>query len=126
MKPEIVKADSLTEYLTPERCFIYENWGLVRGNDPAVSIARARVEPGVATKTHHLEGTQEIYVITQGRGTVQIGDLAPADVTVGDTVVIPAGTRQKIVNTGKTDLIFYCVCTPAFTEACYRNDEPEV
>jgi mannose-6-phosphate isomerase-like protein (cupin superfamily) len=125
MMPRIIKADSLTEYLTPERCFIYENWGLVRGNDDAVSIARARVEPGVSTKTHHLEGVQEIYVITQGKGLVQIGTLEPAEVTQGDTVVIPAGTRQKITNIDKTDLIFYCICTPAFTEACYHNDEPE-
>jgi hypothetical protein len=45
MEPKIVKAAELKEYLTPERCFIYENWGLVAANDPAVSIARARLEP---------------------------------------------------------------------------------
>jgi mannose-6-phosphate isomerase-like protein (cupin superfamily) len=123
MKPRIVKANALNEYLTPERCYIAENWGAKQ--DPKVSVARARVEPNVTTKAHHLEATQEIYLITQGQGTVNVDGLEPAEVTEGDVVVIPAGTSQKITNTGETDLIFYCVCTPSFTEACYRNDEPE-
>jgi mannose-6-phosphate isomerase-like protein (cupin superfamily) len=125
MKPAIVKADSLKEYLTPERCFIFENWGLVSAGDKAVSIARARVEPGETTKAHHLEGVQEIYLITQGKGKVQISDLEPAYVTEGDTVIIPPRTTQKITNVGKTDLIFYCICTPAFTQECYHDEEAE-
>jgi mannose-6-phosphate isomerase-like protein (cupin superfamily) len=123
MEPKIVKASTLKEYLTPERCFIYENWGLVAASDPAVSIARARVESGVSTKTHHLTGVQEIYVITQGTGVVEVGEHPPTKVSEGDTIAIPAGIKQKITNTGKTDLIFYCICTPAFTENCYNSDE---
>lgn len=122
MLPKIVKANSLKEVLTPERCFIYETWGISTG-DRKVSIARARVEPGVTTKAHHLEGTQEIYIITKGKGVVTIGDLEPAEVTEGDTVMIPAGISQRIKNTGQTDLIFYCICTPSFTPNCYHNEE---
>jgi mannose-6-phosphate isomerase-like protein (cupin superfamily) len=124
MEPKIIKASSLMEYLTPERCFIYENCGFSTGNSE-VSIARARVEPSVTTKAHHLEGIQEIYIITDGAGKVQIGDSAPAEVSKGDVVIIPAGISQKITNTGKTDLIFYCVCTPAFTEKRYVDEETE-
>ncbi len=124
MEPKIVKANTLHEYLTPERCFIYETCGLVATNDAQVSIARARVEPDISTKTHHLVGVQEIYVVTEGKGIVEVGDLPPTEVTVGDTVVIPSGVKQKITNPGSVDLIFYCICTPAFTENCYRNDEP--
>jgi mannose-6-phosphate isomerase-like protein (cupin superfamily) len=123
MEPKIVKSSTLKEYLTPERCFIYESWGLVAASDPTVSIARARVAPGVSTKTHHLTGVQEIYVITQGTGIVEIGEQPPTEVSEGDTVAIPPGTKQKITNTAKTDLIFYCICTPAFTEGCYNSDE---
>jgi len=43
---------------------------------------------------------------------------------VGDVVVIPPMTSQKIANTGTTDLVFYCVCTPPFTQECYVP-EPE-
>lgn len=122
MLPKIVKANSLKEVLTPERCFIHETWGVSTG-DRKVSIARARVEPGVTTKGHHLEGVQEIYIITKGTGKVIVGELEPVEVTEGDTVMIPAGVSQCIENTGKTDLVFYCVCTPCFMADCYQSDE---
>jgi mannose-6-phosphate isomerase-like protein (cupin superfamily) len=122
MEPKIVKAKSLKEFSTPERCSIAENWGVAAG-DKKVSVARARVKPGITTKAHHLEGVQEIYLITQGKGKVHIRGLAPTEVSEGDTVVIPPGTSQSITNLGKTDLIFFCVCTPAFTNDCYHDDE---
>ncbi len=120
MQPKIVKAKTPNEYLTPEHCYVAENH-----SDPTVSIARATVKSGITTKTHHLIGVQEIYIITSGQGRVTVGDLKPTDVTVGDAVVIPPMVHQKITNTGKTDLVFYCVCTPRFTQECYVDDEPD-
>ncbi len=120
MQPKIVKANILNPYLTPERCYIAENY-----SDKDVSIAVAKVKPGVTTKAHHLKGIQEIYIITAGEGEVAFSGLELTQVSVGDVIVIPAGASQKITNTGKTDLVFYCVCTPRFMEACYFNDEPE-
>jgi len=125
MQPKIIKAASLVENLTPERCFIYENWGLISGGDPAVSVARARVEPGVTTRLHHLTDAQEIYIIIKGEGKVQIGSIEPTKVSEGDIIVIPAGVSQRINNTGKADLVFYCVCTPAFTKERYVDEEAE-
>jgi mannose-6-phosphate isomerase-like protein (cupin superfamily) len=118
MEPKIVKANSLNQYLTPEHCFITENFS---GN--RVSIARARVQAGVTTVPHHLKGIDEIYIVTSGVGRVTVGNLKPADVGVGDVVVIPAGTSQMITNTGKIDLVFYCVCTPRFTADRYCDEE---
>jgi len=118
MKPKIVKARALKEYATPERCFLYENY-----SDDNVSIARARVKPGVTTAAHHLKGATEIYIISRGRGIVKVGDLQPTEVSAGDVVVIPAGVSQKITNIGKTDLIFHCVCTPRFTADCYFTEQ---
>jgi mannose-6-phosphate isomerase-like protein (cupin superfamily) len=43
-----------------------------------------------------------------------------ADVRPGDVVVIPAGVAQSIANTSARDLVFYCICTPRFTPACYE------
>jgi mannose-6-phosphate isomerase-like protein (cupin superfamily) len=121
MQPKIVRANQPHEYLTPERCYIAENH-----SDPAVSIARATIKPGITTKAHHLkDGVQEIYIITSGKGIVKIGNLDPAEVTVGDVVIIPPLTSQKVTNMGSTDLVFYCVCTPRFTETCYVDEEPE-
>ncbi len=118
MKPQIVKAISLKEYLTLEKCFLYENY-----SDNAVSIARARVKPGVTTMAHHLKGATEIYLIARGRGKVTVGDLPSTEVAVGDVVVIPPGISQKITNIGKTDLVFHCICTPRFTPDCYFTEE---
>ncbi len=91
--------------------------------DSRVSVARARVEPRVTTKAHHLDGLQEIYVITEGEGRVFLEGVDPADVLAGDVVVIPPGKSQKIMNIGEKDLVFYCVCTPAFAQQHYHNDE---
>lgn len=120
MKPKVIHSKTPPEYLTSERCYIAENH-----SDPAVSIARATIKPGVTTKAHQLKGIQEIYIITAGQGKVCVGDLEPTDVTVGDVVVIPPMTSQKVENTGKEDLVFYCVCAPRFTQDCYVDLEPE-
>ncbi len=120
-QPKIIKKTTPKEYFTSERCYVAENY-----STETVSIARATVKPGVTTKAHHLKNSvQEIYIITSGKGKVHVGNLEPAEVSPGDVVVIPANTSQKISNIGKSDLIFYCVCTPRFTEKCYVNEEPE-
>ncbi|MGH9794397.1 MAG: cupin domain-containing protein [Candidatus Acidiferrales bacterium] len=121
MRPKIVKSDAAKEFFAEaERCYILETW---RSADDAMTIARARVEPGVTTAWHALEGVTERYIIASGAGRMEVGDLPPAAVGPGDTVFIPAGVRQRITNTGATDLIFYCVCTPPFMPACYRDLE---
>jgi mannose-6-phosphate isomerase-like protein (cupin superfamily) len=112
------KQDLTTEFLTPERCHILETHNTAA--DASLSIARARVEPGITTAWHVLERSVERYIIAEGRGRVEIGDLPASDIGPGDVVVILPGTRQRITNTGTTDLIFYCVCTPRFQQSNYR------
>ena len=118
MNTKIIKAKTLTEYLTTERCTIAENYA-----SKQISIARATVKPGVTTVSHHLKGVQEIYIISSGYGRVTLGNLEPKDVESGDVVVIPPQTSQKITNIGKTDLVFYCICTPKFKTECYVAEE---
>jgi mannose-6-phosphate isomerase-like protein (cupin superfamily) len=121
MQPKIAKGDASTEFFAEqERCHIVETW---RSPEDAMSIARARVEPGVITAWHALDGVTERYIIASGRGRMEVGDLPATEVGPGDTVFIPAGVRQRIANTGTEDLIFYCVCTPPFTPECYRDLE---
>ena len=119
MQAKIVSPPPEAEYYFSERCYILEAWNT--SQDEAVSIARARVEPGVTTRVHYLEGVQERYLIVSGTGLVHVGELAPTEVAPGDVVVIPAGTRQYIRNTGETDLVFYAICTPRFTSVCYHD-----
>lgn len=99
------------EFYTEERCFITEQM-----NDPTcpeMSLARARVAPGVTTRLHLLRGTVEVYVILSGTGLVEVGGVS-AYVAPGDRVVIPAEATQRITNTGERDLVFQCLCQPRF------------
>ena len=104
MLPAVKPAREAAEFETDERCHIQEIANDT--DDELVSIARARVEPGVTTAWHRLDGISERYLIIEGKGRVEIGDLPGTDVAPGDVVRIPAGQRQRITNTGATDLFF--------------------
>lgn len=108
------------EFYTDERCFITEL--LNTDASPDVSVAIARVEPGVTTQLHALKGVTEVYILQQGSGIMQVGD-EQHSVRVGDQVTIAAGTAQCIFNDGDIDLAFYCICTPRFMVDCYVNLE---
>jgi len=126
--PTILRGRAAQEYWFEEGCFITE-W-LNTADDPALSIARARVTPGVTTRLHRLAGTVERYVILEGQGRVELvgpdGTLTSADhyvsdVEPGDVVVIPSLVSQRISNIGETDLVFLAICTPRFTRGAYEE-----
>jgi mannose-6-phosphate isomerase-like protein (cupin superfamily) len=111
------------EYFFMEGCHILELSN--SDDDPDASIARARVESGVTTRLHCLDGITERYVMLVGRGVVRVGDSRPVEVGPQDVVIIPAGVPQQITNTGTSDLVFLAVCTPRFKLEAYRDlDEP--
>ena len=117
MKAEVKRIEDAMGFATRERCEVHEV-----ANDPgdaALSLARVRVTPGVTTAWHLLQRVDERYIIVSGGGRMELGALAPFPVAAGDVVRIPAGTRQRIANTGADDLVFWAVCTPRFTPACY-------
>lgn len=119
MNALIRKRQPASETLTEERCHILELSNAA--DDPGLSLARARVEPGVSTRWHRLHGIAERYLILSGQGRVEVGDLPPQDVTTGDVVLIPSGCRQRITNTGRIDLIFMAACTPRFVPDAYED-----
>lgn len=121
MLPEVKSTDTSAEYATDERCHIIEVAN--DSGDPQLSIARARVEPGVTTAWHRLQGVSERYLIIAGQGLVEVADLPATMVTPGDVVRIPADVAQRITNTGDCDLLFYAMCTPRFTPQAYVNLE---
>lgn len=118
MKPAVLPPNPSGELLTDEGCFILELFNTLE--DLSVSVARARVAPNATTELHQLLGTDERYVITEGVGEVEIGGASTQAVKVGDIVLIPSGTSQRITNTGDSDLVFLCICTPRFDPACYQ------
>lgn len=117
MKPKIVHAEEPEEFYTDERCYIAE---LINApEDPGLSIARARVEPGVTTAWHRLKGIAERYIILSGRGTMEVQGVPKTEVSPGDLILIPSDTPQRVTNSGDSDLIFLCICTPGFKTECY-------
>ena len=117
--PRIISSNPNREYYFKEGCHILELSNSL--DDPSVSIAQARVEPGATTRWHKLRDTTERYVITQGQGYVEVGELPPRLVSRGDVVIIPPDCRQRISNQGNTDLIFLAICSPRF-ELCHYCD----
>lgn len=122
-EPRIVRRDELSEFYIGERCHVVEHWN--SADDAQVSIARIRVAPGTTTQLHRLRGTAERYLIQSGRGRIEIGGLAPAELGPGDTAFIPADTAQRIANPGDGDLVFLAICTPRFAPECYENLEAQ-
>ena len=121
MNPEIKPFNPENEYFFHEGCHIMELSN--QDGDSDLSIARARVSPGVTTTWHRLEGTIERYVILEGQGLVELENINPRKVFPGDAVIIPANCPQRITNTGTTDLIFLALCTPRFKPENYRTLE---
>jgi Mannose-6-phosphate isomerase len=61
----------------------------------------------------HALDVDETYVITAGEGWMELGGVG-FSVRAGDAVAIPAGTAQRIRNTGAGELVFLCLCVPRF------------
>ena len=118
MKEAIKQQDLSSEFYTPEKCYIVEISNTA--DDPDLSIARARVKPGVTTRWHRLSSTGERYYILKGRGRVEVGNLPAQEVNPGDIAIIPPMCRQRITNIGTKDLIFLALCTPRFSNDIYN------
>ena len=115
------RGSMMDEYFFEERCFISEWWNSEQDVD--VSVARARVLPGVTTRLHRLRGIIERYIILEGQGLVEIDGRPASTVMPGDVVLIPPGVSQRISNPGISDLLFLVVCTPRFVPEAYEDLE---
>jgi len=116
-----VETNEHNEFHTEERCHILEL--LNKSDDRSQSIARARVEPGVSTAWHRLKNTSECYYILEGEGVAEIGDDTKQLMKPNSLIRIPSNTPQRITNNGDKDLVFLCVCVPAFSAENYESME---
>ena len=115
-----IPAGGAGEFRTDERCYITEL--LNDDRSPDVSLAIARVEPGVTTQLHSLSGVEETYIVRSGRGVLEI-DGIEREIAAGDQAIVPASAAQRVANTGSDDLCCYCLCRPRFRPDCYVNLE---
>jgi mannose-6-phosphate isomerase-like protein (cupin superfamily) len=115
----IYLTDDSREYYFEERCHILEIMNSPQA--PELSIARARVGPGVTTVLHALDRT-EVYYILEGHGEVRVGNQRTT-VKPGAAVYIARGIPQQITNTTNRDLVFLALCTPRFSTESYTSLE---
>jgi mannose-6-phosphate isomerase-like protein (cupin superfamily) len=119
MTSTIRRVKPKSEYYFAEGCYILELSN--SPDDPELSIARARVAPGVTTRLHRLHGITERYVILEGMGMVTVDGGAGQPVGPGDVVVISPSSPQQIKNNGRVDLVFLALCTPRFVLDAYED-----
>ena len=122
MMARVMTFSAGAEYLfTQEGCFINELSNTAQ--DPEVSIARVRVEPGVTTRLHRLDGITERYVMLEGQGEVELDGADRIRVGPGDVVVIPPGCSQRMSNHNDNELVFLAICSPRFVPSRYISLE---
>ena len=79
------------------------------------SLAEAELEPGQATERHYHASSEEIYVLLDGWGELEVdGDRAA--VGPGEAILIPPGARHQIRASSDTPLRFLCCCAPPYSD----------
>jgi len=112
----IKRLDDCEEIIANDGCRLKEVLHADRDAvDLPYSLAFARVDPGKATLSHRLASQDEVYTIFNGSGIMHIGE-EEAEVSAGDTIHIPAGSRQWIENTGSGELYFSALVSPPWRE----------
>jgi mannose-6-phosphate isomerase-like protein (cupin superfamily) len=78
------------------------------------SLAEAVLESGQATRRHYHGVTEEIYVILDGSGEMEVAG-ERASVGAGDAVLIPPRAWHQI-RASEDGLRFLCCCAPAYRD----------
>jgi len=81
------------------------------------SLAEATLPPGGATERHYHRRAEEIYLIVEGTGRMEL-DGDEREVRPGDAILIPPGAWHRIEATGEEGLRLLCCCAPG-----YRHDD---
>jgi mannose-6-phosphate isomerase-like protein (cupin superfamily) len=79
------------------------------------SLAYATLAKSKASVPHVLQTSVEVYFILEGTAKAYIGTEVTR-VQKGDLVLIPAGVKQYIENTGESSLHFLCIVSPPWSK----------
>ncbi len=82
--------------------------------DPALSVARMRIEPGATSKPYQLHGFTERYLFLSGTGFLEV-DGEVHEVGPGDGILIKPGAWRSVTNKGTRDLGWLAICRPRFS-----------
>ena len=82
------------------------------------SIAHVIIKPGDSIEAHMMMNPEAHYVLA-GEGMLYIEDV-PFELSKGQLVLVPANSKQYTVNAGETDLEYFAIGQPAWSE---ENEE---
>lgn len=112
---EIARRAELEPYVTKDGSTIREWAGPGYAAEASnQSVAEATVPPGASTTAHHHVRSEEVYLVTAGRGLLRIG-AEEREVGPGDCAAIPPGTVHQLTNTGSEDLVVVCCSSPPYS-----------
>jgi len=78
------------------------------------SLAEASLEPGQATRRHYHGQSEEIYLIVDGEGDLEV-DGDTRRVAVGDAILIPPGSWHELA-AGRSGVRLLCCCVPPYSD----------
>lgn len=79
----------------------------------AQSLAEATLGPGQATQRHYHRLSEEIYLLVEGGGTMEL-DGEEREVGAGDAILIPAGAWHTLT-AGSDGARLLCCCVPPYS-----------
>jgi mannose-6-phosphate isomerase-like protein (cupin superfamily) len=78
------------------------------------SLAEASLEPERSTQRHYHGRSEEIYLVLEGRGSMELDGETRA-VAEGDAILIPPGSWHQ-VTADRDGLRFLCCCSPPYAD----------
>jgi mannose-6-phosphate isomerase-like protein (cupin superfamily) len=78
------------------------------------SLAEAWLEPGQATQRHYHARSEELYVLLEGEGEMEV-DGERSRVAPGQAILIPPGARHQVTASADGPLRFLCCCAPPYS-----------
>ena len=111
---EVISRNQVEPFITKDSSEIREILAPMNSLIMNQSLAEATLLPGMGTDEHFHPKAEEIYYVLDGRGRMQIEDEI-REVEPGDGIAILPGKRHMIWNTGGSDLVFLCCCSPAYS-----------
>jgi mannose-6-phosphate isomerase-like protein (cupin superfamily) len=113
----VASYDAIEPFVTKDGSEIREWAGPQPASAPAVrqSLAEATIPPGGATTEHYHRVTEELYLVSAGRGRLVI-DGEEREVVPGDCALIPPGAVHQVFSTGDEPLRIVCACAPPYSD----------
>lgn len=110
---EVRSRDDAVPFTTKDGSTIRELLGREHGVRNQ-TLAEAWLEPGQATQRHRHARTEEVYVLLDGEGEMEV-DGERRRVGAGDAILIPPGARHRITADAGVPLRFLCCCAPPYS-----------